>query len=276
MVPNVNNNGAQELTAETWWNVDRSREPRLKEGATPLMERCIRTYGWTEDFAVKVLDGYKMFLTFKKSFEDWDAKKLSPSVPVDQMWHQHILDNRNYNKDCELLVGQVIFHDPDGGLDEDAREERIKTTIGALRIKYDDDYDKEVWNFGSIRRQDREDRLMRMQQARAASRSSSDDINDSDVDTSLASSSGGLRAVSPVPLTIRVRDMTGEETFFTIKSSTLMGKVFEAYCEQKGVARHSMNFLLDGQGIYNDSVTPLMLGLHDQDQVDAMLKLRGC
>ena len=205
---------------------------------------------------MKVLDGYKTFLAFKKSFEDWDAKKLSPSVPVDQMWHQHILDNRNYNKDCELLVGQVVYHDPDGGLDEDAREERIKTIIGALRIKFPDGYDEQVWNFGVIRRQDRDDRLVLMQQVRADSRSPSEDS-----------------------IIIRLRDfqMGGEETFFKIKQSAQIGRIFAMYAERKGVCRETLSFLLDGENISTcGHLTPLDLQIDDQEVLDVMPVQSGC
>eukprot|EP00613_Pedinella_sp_CCMP2098_P008234 CAMPEP_0171677522 /NCGR_PEP_ID=MMETSP0990-20121206/55095_1 /TAXON_ID=483369 /ORGANISM="non described non described, Strain CCMP2098" /LENGTH=72 /DNA_ID=CAMNT_0012263939 /DNA_START=46 /DNA_END=264 /DNA_ORIENTATION=+ len=37
-------------------------------------------------------------------------------------------------------------------------------------------------------------------------------------------------------ITIRVRDQTGEETFFKVKKSTRMEKVFTTYAQRKGVA----------------------------------------
>lgn len=99
------------LTAETWWTVDRSREPRLTVGATPLVARCMRTHGWSEAFVMRVLAGYKSFLAYKQTFDDFDAKK-SPSISIDQMWHLHILDNRNYAKDCELRASFWTSHLP--------------------------------------------------------------------------------------------------------------------------------------------------------------------
>lgn len=32
--------------------------------------------------------------------------------PLDEMWHEHILDTRKYAKDCESLFGRFIHHDP--------------------------------------------------------------------------------------------------------------------------------------------------------------------
>eukprot|EP00529_Nitzschia_sp_RCC80_P002070 CAMPEP_0113513162 /NCGR_PEP_ID=MMETSP0014_2-20120614/39710_1 /TAXON_ID=2857 /ORGANISM="Nitzschia sp." /LENGTH=94 /DNA_ID=CAMNT_0000409537 /DNA_START=71 /DNA_END=355 /DNA_ORIENTATION=+ /assembly_acc=CAM_ASM_000159 len=76
------------------------------------------------------------------------------------------------------------------------------------------------------------------------------------------------------PITIRVRDQSGEETFFKIKKSTKMHKVFESFASRKGVQSSSLRFLLDGERIEPDS-TPKMLELDDQDQIDCMLEQSG-
>ena len=51
--------------------------------------------------------------------------------------------------DCQLLFGKIIYHDPDGGLDVDAHRKRIANTKFSLHIRYGEDYDCKVWNFGS-------------------------------------------------------------------------------------------------------------------------------
>ena len=53
-------------------------------------------------------------------------------------------------------------------------------------------------------------------------------------------------------LTVRVKDQTGEETFFKVKKTTKMGKVFEAYAGRKGLQLSSLRFLLDGERIGNE------------------------
>jgi small ubiquitin-related modifier len=67
---------------------------------------------------------------------------------------------------------------------------------------------------------------------------------------------------------------TGEETFFKIKKTTKMSKVFETYAQRKGVQAASLRFLLDGERILDDQ-TPKMLELDDQDQIDCMLEQTG-
>jgi small ubiquitin-related modifier len=67
----------------------------------------------------------------------------------------------------------------------------------------------------------------------------------------------------------------GKETFFCIKKSTKLGKVFESYAQRKGVPRYSLRFMLDGEKI-EDPSTPLTLELDDQDQFDVLLEMSGC
>lgn len=76
------------------------------------------------------------------------------------------------------------------------------------------------------------------------------------------------------PITIRVKDQTGEETMFKIKKSTKMSKVFSAYAQRKGVEPKSLRFLLDGENIPETS-TPKMLELEDEDQIDCVLAQTG-
>ena len=75
-------------------------------------------------------------------------------------------------------------------------------------------------------------------------------------------------------ITIRVRDQTGEETFFKVKKTTRMDKVFASYAQRKGVGLASLRFLLDGERV-NPDHTPKDLELEDQDQIDCMLEQQG-
>ncbi|CAB9514595.1 Small ubiquitin-related modifier [Seminavis robusta] len=77
------------------------------------------------------------------------------------------------------------------------------------------------------------------------------------------------------PVTLRVRDQTGEETFFKIRKNTRMYKVFETYADRKGVWVNDLRFLLDGARI-EAWHTPMGLELDDQDQIDCMLEQTGC
>ena len=76
-------------------------------------------------------------------------------------------------------------------------------------------------------------------------------------------------------LNIRIRDQTGEETFFKVKKTTKLDKVFNAYSTRKGVAATSLRFLFDGSRVRGDQ-TPADIGMADGDQFDCMLVQQGC
>jgi Ubiquitin-2 like Rad60 SUMO-like len=142
------NNSTKEEKIEKWWEVNRKHDPPLMRGATPLIERCMRVFGWGEAFSRRTLRGYRQFMELKSVMNDWQETKLSAPIAVQQMWEQHILDNLNYTDDCFLLFGRVIGHDPDAILNERATVDRVKTTKIAFQARYGSDLDPDVWDFG--------------------------------------------------------------------------------------------------------------------------------
>jgi len=96
-----------------------------------------------------VLHAYREFLECKASVEDFDGTQLEPSVPVYQMWSQHILDTKRYVEDCTLLFGRVLHHDPDLFRDYQSRPERINKTMQLICEKNKVSYvDPTIWHFG--------------------------------------------------------------------------------------------------------------------------------
>ena len=68
-------------------------------------------------------------------------------------------------------------------------------------------------------------------------------------------------------LNIRLRDRTGEETFFKIKKTTKMHKIFHAYCTRKGKPVTAYRFLFDGQRVDGEQ-TAEDIDMEDGDRVD--------
>lgn len=77
-----------------------------------------------------------------------------------------------------------------------------------------------------------------------------------------------------VPFHLIFFGQTGEETYFKVKKTTRMEKVFNTYATRKGVQVSALRFLLDGQRVNSDD-TPTSLDLEDQDQIDCMLEQQG-
>ena len=135
------------FTLVTWWEIVPGRE----EGATPLLERCIRVYGWSEAYAKRILDAYRDFLEALRFAQDFHSIRLMAPPPVERLWQQHVLDVQQYQQDCIFLVGKLVFYHPDNHIHEEnnfKRNERINKTQGFLRLRYaEKEFDEEIWSF---------------------------------------------------------------------------------------------------------------------------------
>jgi hypothetical protein len=59
-------------------------------------------HGWTMEQADTAEKWYRRFLEVNVRFQE---HKVVPNLPIDMMWHQHILDTRAYARDCENVFG---------------------------------------------------------------------------------------------------------------------------------------------------------------------------
>eukprot|EP00534_Pseudo-nitzschia_fraudulenta_P016114 CAMPEP_0201253158 /NCGR_PEP_ID=MMETSP0852-20130820/67299_1 /ASSEMBLY_ACC=CAM_ASM_000632 /TAXON_ID=183588 /ORGANISM="Pseudo-nitzschia fraudulenta, Strain WWA7" /LENGTH=311 /DNA_ID=CAMNT_0047552923 /DNA_START=70 /DNA_END=1005 /DNA_ORIENTATION=+ len=291
----------KESKIESWWEVRRAgpAEPAPTRGATPLIERCMRVHGFSEDFSRRVLKGYRQFMELKSVMNDWQELKLAPSVSINQMWELHLLDNLNYTEDCLLLFGRVIGHNPDTILDGGALRERIMTTQIAFQARYGDDLDSDVWDFGDDWNKDtmskpslgkKFDSLEISSRGRlpVASR------GDADADASASrghTSSVPRRAASPrrinaskapssaspggnEPITIFLRDQnTSEETYFSLRYKSTLRIVFTVFAERRGLNQDSLKFTYNGQQLTGYE-TPHSLALEDRARIDVHIEQR--
>ncbi|GLC48186.1 hypothetical protein PLESTB_000068600 [Pleodorina starrii] len=71
-----------------------------------------------------------------------------------------------------------------------------------------------------------------------------------------------------------VKDQTGNEVHFKVKMKTKLEKVFNAYCNKKGVEPSSVRFLFDGTRV-SPGATPDELGMEDGDVLDCVIEQVG-
>ncbi|OGZ44729.1 MAG: hypothetical protein A2756_04710 [Candidatus Ryanbacteria bacterium RIFCSPHIGHO2_01_FULL_48_27] len=81
--------------------------------------------GWDKATTEQAEQLYREFLVIALLYPD----KIAPTTLVDTYWHQHILDTRQYMKDCQDIFGCYLHHDPTFGLDGDKSE--LVTTYNA-------------------------------------------------------------------------------------------------------------------------------------------------
>ena len=280
----------KESKIESWWEVRRAgpAEPAPTRGATPLVERCMRVHSYSEEFAKRVLKGYRQFMELKAVMSDWQELKLAPSVSINQMWELHLLDNLNYTEDCLLLFGRVIGHNPDGVLNGAALKERILTTQIAFQARYGDDLDQDVWDFG--------DDWNKESMAAPTIAKKFDSLNDNSGRGRLpvASREGAERSatLSPrrvnaskapassaspggnEPITIFLRDHnTSEETYFSLRYKSTLRIVFTVFAERRGLNQDSLKFTYNGQQLTGYE-TPHSLALDDRARIDVHIQER--
>jgi hypothetical protein len=292
---------SKEDKIEKWWEVNRKHDPPLTRGATPLVERTMRVYGWSEAFAKRCLKGYRQFMELKSVMNDWQETKLAPPLAILQMWEQHILDNLNYTDDCFLLFGRVIGHDPDACTNERVTLDRIKTTQIAFQARYGSDLDPEVWDYGSYEHDgmaiDAEDQHRHMpstprgrlpvagiergssglspsgqeELAAARSRSPSRRATASPATKPASAPKSPKSPTGNEPITIFLRDSnSGEETYFSLRYRSTLRIVFTVYAERKGLNQDTLKFNFQGQALTGYE-TPYSLGLEDRARIDVQV-----
>ncbi|UNU72537.1 glycine-rich domain-containing protein-like [Moraxella nasovis] len=70
---------------------------------------------WTLEGVEDAIRQYKNFMILMKIY-DGTSEKIVPSVEVDVIWHNHILDTKAYFKDCEVIYGRYMHHFPYFGI----------------------------------------------------------------------------------------------------------------------------------------------------------------
>ena len=76
----------------------------------PLLWKLRRTHNQlTNEELSMIATEYRRFLILCKKYPDY---KFSPTRNMDKLWHEHILDTKNYFEDCDLVFGKYLHHRP--------------------------------------------------------------------------------------------------------------------------------------------------------------------
>jgi hypothetical protein len=243
-----------------------TRNDRNQEFVLPatLMARCMRAYDWTNEFTERALLGYRQFMKLKIQVEDFAAQTLFPSLTVELVWRQHILDVGHYCKACfEYCEERLIDYNPDSGLDQSALHDQITATQVALKALFGRQVDAEIWSF------DQNNDMESNQQPCALKVRK---LNNN----SMGGSSVSQRSnVDNRTITLWIRDPSGVATFFKCLRCTNLGKVFDAYARHKGVETGQLKFILDDHFLTNPDLTPNDLNLEDEDSILAVAIQEG-
>jgi hypothetical protein len=107
-------------------------------------DRLARENMWTKEYTLRVIEEYRAFMFLGTVIK---SHAVTPSVPIDQCWHLHMIYSRNYEAFCEVL-GKKFHHGPTKGgkQQEDKFEEQYRLTFNA-RAQYfrDTMYPYDIW-----------------------------------------------------------------------------------------------------------------------------------
>ncbi|MBD1364950.1 hypothetical protein IDJ77_14100 [Mucilaginibacter sp. ZT4R22] len=94
--------------------------------------RLARENGWSHGYTLRVIEEYKKFIFMCCITETG----VTPSDPVDQVWHLHLTFTRSYWVDlCRDTIGKEIHHNPTkGGAQEAKKFDRFYTSSQTLYI----------------------------------------------------------------------------------------------------------------------------------------------
>ncbi|ORZ30955.1 hypothetical protein BCR44DRAFT_45268 [Catenaria anguillulae PL171] len=117
-----------------------------------------------------------------------------------------------------LAIGLWIHHDPDGANAQDAanRARRRQNTVDLYKARFGPDMDARVWDMGL--------ELPKLPSA--------------------AANKTGLELSDRINL--RLRDITGSEMEFNVRSSAPFDKIVKAYADKKGAMMEDFRFDFDG------------------------------
>ncbi len=69
---------------------------------------------------------YLRFIFLKVKTQDIDGTIISPTIDIDEIWHTHLLHNKNYLDMC-LKINFIIYHCPERAEDmQEIKDKRIE------------------------------------------------------------------------------------------------------------------------------------------------------
>lgn len=86
--------------------------------ALDFVARLAREHGWTRAYALAAIEEYRRFCFLAVVVDH----VVSPGLDVDEVWHLHLTDSRDYwDVFCPQVLGCALHHEPMRGSADDAR-----------------------------------------------------------------------------------------------------------------------------------------------------------
>jgi len=107
---------------------------------SPIINQVTKVYNWETEYVTRVAEEYVKFMIIR--FNKSDA---SPSMAIDNFWHQHILNTKHYAKFCNVCFNRFIHHRPEDAVDQEAQRRRLENTLSEYKQLYAVYYPPIIW-----------------------------------------------------------------------------------------------------------------------------------
>lgn len=114
------------------------------QSAFPFSQRLARENGWSVGYARRVAEEYRRFIYLAVRA----GHPVTPSDPVDQAWHLHLVYTRSYWDDlCRDVLGKPLHHGPtEGGKAEDDKfHDWYQRTLGSYEQCFGSQPPTDIW-----------------------------------------------------------------------------------------------------------------------------------
>lgn len=133
-----------DASSQALWTRLQAFELDLPDRDGALRYRIASENDWPLDFTDRVVEEYRRFALMAKVL----GHPVSPSDAVDQVWHAHMLNSRDYwGRFCTDVLGSPLHHDPNpGGADATRRHrQQYENTLAAYERVFGAPPPEDIW-----------------------------------------------------------------------------------------------------------------------------------
>ena len=113
-----------------------------------ILNKMVNHQGWLRKDAEKVCEMYRNFLYLQKKYKG--QNQLPPSEEMDEFWHQHILDTKQYRKDCQAIFGEYLDHYPYFGIDATSTFSDLESAFEKMQELYMEEFGERIYQVRTI------------------------------------------------------------------------------------------------------------------------------
>ena len=105
-------------------------------------EECAGELGllWDEEDAAFAINQYRQYLYLIRKYN----KNISPTLAIDAVWHNHILDTRKYVQDCQAIFGIYLHHYPYFGSRDDEDREHLEFAFENTKMLFKKEFGVDI------------------------------------------------------------------------------------------------------------------------------------